>query len=141
VTIRGTAGGKPATLDVSGDTLTWRAQRDGNRDNVATTIHEVRDVAWVEQRWSKAGLGVAVLAALWTASESVVGGALLFGAAAVLLARTFARPRRQLVLACGDRRLALDVEAASAADARELASRIRRVLASGRAPTSPPTLP
>ncbi len=143
-TIRGHANGLPATLDITGDTLTWRAMRVGasrGPDNVATTIHDIKDVAWIERRWSSAGLGLGVLSALWIASEGAVVGALGLVVAAALVARTYRRPTRRLLIACGDRRLALDVEAASAAHARELAARIHQALVGGGGPASTPTLP
>lgn len=143
-TIRGVAQGKPATLDVSGDTLTWRATRVGpspGPDNLATTIHEVKDVAWLEKRWSAGGLGLGVLAGLWMATEGVVVGALALAVAAALVWRNLARPTRKLLVLCGDRRLLLDVDADSAAQARDLAARIRHTQLHGELPTSPPTLP
>ena len=143
-TIRGVSQDKPATLDVTGDTLTWRAIRPGpppGPDNLATTIHDVKDVAWLEKRWSAGGLGLGALSAFWIASEGVVVGALGLAVALALVARTLARPTRRLLLLCGDRRLLLEVEAASAVDARDLVARIRHVILTGGAPASPPTLP
>ena len=143
-TIRGVSQDKPATLDVTGDTLTWRAIRPGpppGSDNLATTIHDVKDVAWLEKRWSAGGLGLGALSAFWIASEGVVVGALGLAVALALVARTLARPTRRLLLLCGDRRLLLEVEAASAVDARDLVARIRHVILTGGAPASPPTLP
>ncbi len=143
-TIRGVSQGKPATLDVSGDTLTWRATRTGlspGPDNVATTIHDVKDVAWLEKRWSAGGLGLGVLACFWMATEGIVVGAIGLAVAALLVWRNLARPTRKLLLLCGDRRLLLDVAADSAAAARELTARIRHTQLHGDLPSSPPTLP
>lgn len=144
MTIRGLAGGKPATLEISGDTLTWRATRTGpspGPDNLVTTIHDVKDVAWLEKRWSAGGLGLGVFAGFWIASESVVIGAVGLAIAAALVARNLVRPTRRLLLLCGDRRLLLEVAPASADSAHDLAARIRHALVHGDAPASPPTLP
>jgi hypothetical protein len=143
-TIRGQANGKPATLEISGDTLTWRATRAGispGPDNLATTIHDIKDVAWLEKKWSAGGLGLGALAVFWIASEDVVVGAIGLAIAGALVARTFTRPIRRLLILCGDRRLLLDVDADSAATARALAERIRHALLHGDGPLSPPTLP
>lgn len=142
--ITGHAYGRRATLEVAGDTLTWRAQRGAiaaTAENIVTTVHDVRDVRWIEQAWSLPGGALGVLGGLWIYSEGLVWGALALGAAAALIAHRLLRPRRFLVLEAGDRRLVLRVAAASAADARALVERIERVLSTGELPATPPALP
>jgi hypothetical protein len=141
VKIRGMSGGKPASLDVSTDTLTWRASRDGVADNVATTIHDVKEVAWYEKRWSGIGLAIALAGVLWSLGESMLIGAIMAAIGVALTIRVYTRPTRLLALACGDRRLILEVDADSADPARALAQRIQHVLDTSEAPESPPALP
>ncbi len=141
--IAGHAYGRRATLQLAGDTLTWRAQRGSPPapENIVTTVHDVRDVRWIEQAWSLPGGALGVLGVLWTGSESLAWGALALGTAAALLVHRRLRPRRYLALDLGDRRLVLKVAAASGTDARAVALRIERALATGELPATPPALP
>jgi hypothetical protein len=140
--ITGRAYGRRATLEIAGDTLTWRARR-GDHDvaeNIATTVHDIRAARWHNLGWSPGGVALVGLGAIWAASEGLAAGlgAMLAGLALVVWRRL--QPRRYLVLDIGDRRLILQVSDASAGSARELAGRIHRALASGE-PRSTPTLP
>jgi len=142
--IAGHAYGHRATLEVARDTLTWRATRgalQSTPENIVTTIHDVRDVHWLEQLWSLPGLLLALLGALWVFTEGIVWGAIALGVAAALIVRRRVRPRLYLALDLGDRRLLLKVAATSAADARALVERIERALATGELPAAPPALP
>ncbi len=141
--ITGHAYGRRATLEIIGDTLMWRAQRGARRvaENIATTIHDVRDARWLDLAWSRGGFAVLGMGAIWAASESLVAGvgAAAFGVGLVAWRRL--RPRHFLVLDVGDRRLVLLVTAVSAPPARALADRIQRALASGEPPRETPILP
>jgi hypothetical protein len=139
----GRAYGRRATLEIAGDTLTWRAQRGAANlaENIATTVHAVRGATWLDLRVSRGGLVLAALGAIWAASESVLQVALALAAGAALLVWRALAPRHYLVLDVGDRRLVLAATSASADAARALAARIQRALASGEAPLSTPTLP
>ena len=141
--ITGHAYGQRATLEIAGDTLMWRAQRGARRiaENIATTIHDVRDARWLDLAWSRGGIALVGLGSVWAASEGLIAGiaTAAVGAGLVLLRRL--RPRHFLVLDVGDRRLVMQVTSVSASTARELASRIQRALASGEVPTAAPTLP
>jgi hypothetical protein len=143
ITIRGRAYQRPATLTVNGDTLTWRAQRGlpPIAENIATATPEVREVTWLEKRWSTGGALLAAFAALWLASGAVViGGLGLVLAIAVIAWRTL-RPRYWLGLDLGSRRLVLRVEPDDAAAARALVTRIERQRLTGEVPPTPPALP
>ena len=143
IVITGHAYGRRATLELTGDTLMWRAQRGANRvaENIATTVHDVRDARWLDLAWSRGGLVLVGFGALWAASEAAVPGAMI---AAIGLARVVwrrLRPRQFLVLDIGDRRLVMHVTQVSAPPARALAARIQRALASGEPPRETPVLP
>ena len=142
--IAGHAYGRRATLELARDTLTWRAQRgalQATAENIVTTVHDVRDVRWIEQAWSLPGGVLAVLGALWIVTEGLLWGALALGIAAALVVHRRVRPRLFLALELGDRRLVMQVAVASAADARSLVERIERALATGELPATPPALP
>jgi hypothetical protein len=141
--ITGHAYGRRATLEITGDTLMWRAQRGGQRiaENIATTIHDVHDARWIDLTWSRGGAVLVALGAIWAVSEGLVAGVAAAAIGAALVAWRRLRPRQFLVLDIGDRRLVMRVTAVSAPAARELAGRIRRALASGEAPRSTPILP
>ena len=141
--ITGRAYGRRATLDVAGETLTWRAQRGAQPvpENIVTTTHDVREAIWLDQRWSMAGCILAVLGAVWMVTESIPWGAAAIVFAFALVAWRHAHPRLFLVLDLGNHHLVMKVALTSAADGRELVARIDRVHASGEAPASPPTLP
>lgn len=143
IVITGHAYGRRATLEVSGDTLMWRAQRGAHRvaENIATTVHDVRGARWLDLGWSRGGTVLVGLGAVWAASETLAAGvaAAAIGVTMVIWRRL--RPRRFLVLDVGDRRLVLHVTGGSASPARALATRIQRALTSGEAPRATPTLP
>jgi len=143
IVITGHAYGRRATLEVAGNTLMWRAQRGARRiaENIATTVHEVRNVRWLDLAWSRGGMVLLALGGMWAASEGLIAGvsAAVIGVGLVVWRRL--RPRHFLVLDVGDRRLIMQVTAVSAPPARALATRIQRTLASGEPPPSTPTLP
>jgi hypothetical protein len=143
IVITGHAYGRRATLEITGDTMMWRAQRGARKvaENIVTTVHDVRDVRWLDLAWSRGGMVLLGLGALWAASESIAAGIAVaaFGAAQILWRRL--RPRQFLVLDVGDRRLVMHVTSVSAEPARLLAGRIQHALASGEPPTETPILP
>ncbi|HWO25188.1 MAG TPA: hypothetical protein VNO30_40895 [Kofleriaceae bacterium] len=142
--IAGQAYGRRATLEVSHDTLTWRAHRGSlpaTPENIVTTVHDVRDVRWIEQSWSLSGGILAVLAFVWFYTEGALWGAITLVIAAALLVYRRMRPRLFLALELADRRLVLKVAVTSASDARVLVERIEHALATGELPPSPPKLP
>ena len=143
IVITGHAYGRRATLEVAGDTLMWRARRGAREiaENIATTIHDVRDVHWHNLAWSRGGAVLLLLGTIWAASRSVLAGATAAALGLGLLVWRRLRPRHFLVLDVGDRRLVMQVTEISASPARELAARIQRTLASGEQPHSTPTLP
>ena len=140
--ITGQAYGRRATLEVTGDTLMWRAQHGARSiaENIATTVHDVRSARWLRLAWSRGGGVLIALGVLWVISQSLVGLASIAAGAALVVWRRL-RPRQFLVLEVGDRRLVLRVAALSAAPARALAERIQRALASGEVPVATPMLP
>ena len=140
--ITGTAYGQRATLEISGDALTWRARAAGELpENIATTVHEVSNSTWIEQRTSFPALVLAGVGVVWTFTYGVIAGALATAAGIALFAWRRARPRRLLIVDLGDRRLVMIVDAASGPAARALVGRIDRALESGEAPATPPLLP
>jgi hypothetical protein len=143
IVITGHAYGRRATLEIIGDTLTWRAQRGARRiaENIATTVHDVRNARWLDLAWSRGGFTVLGMGALWAASESLLAGLATATIGAALVAWRRLRPRQFLVLDVGDRRLVLQVTGVSAEPARTLAERIQRALASGEPPRETPILP
>jgi hypothetical protein len=143
IVITGRAYGRRATLEIAGDTLMWRAQRGARRiaENIATTVHDVRDARWRNLMWSGGGLVLLGLGAMWAASEGVIAGLAAAAVGAGLVIWRWLRPRQLLILDVGDRRLVMRVTGVSAPRARELAGRIQRTLASGELPRVTPTLP
>lgn len=139
--ITGVAYGRPATIEVNGDTVTWRARPDDVAENIVTTVHDVRFASWRVQRTSWVGAGFAGLAGVWLAGDAFVVGMISASIAVALIVVRFAQPRRRLVLEVGANQLVLDVEASSAGAAGALASRIEHAIASGELPNTPPTLP
>ncbi|MBA3818748.1 MAG: hypothetical protein H0X17_07635 [Deltaproteobacteria bacterium] len=141
--IRGQAYQRRATLEVAGETLTWRAQRGLQPvpENIVTTVHDVRDAHWIAQRWSVPGAVLAGVGVVWTFTQGVVPGALAFVIGLLLVVWRQLHPREYLILDVGDRRLVMQVELPSSDLARDLVSRIARALASGEPPSSPPALP
>ena len=144
IVITGRAYQRRATLEVAGETLTWRAQRGQVQlyaENIATTTDSVRDVKWVERRWSRAGIVLAALSIVWMFSESIAFGAVAFAIATALVVYRQVRPRRWLGIDLGERWLVLKIDPASADNARVLAGRIERRLLTGEVASSTPTLP
>lgn len=143
IVITGRAYGRRATLEITGNTLMWRARRGAREiaENIATTVHDVRAARWHGLAWSRGGTLLLGLGAIWAASEGIAAGA---AAAALGLGLVIWRrlwPRHVLVLDVGDRRLVLQVTEVSAPPARQLAGRIQQALATGEPPPSTPTLP
>jgi hypothetical protein len=143
IVITGHAYGRRATLEIAGDTLMWRAQRGAHRlaENIATTVHDVRGARWLELAWSRGGVALVGIGAMWAASESVAAGlAAAAGGVAMLIWRRL-RPRHFLILDVGDRRLVMRVTGVSAPSALALAGRIQRAIATGETPRDTPVLP
>jgi hypothetical protein len=143
IVITGHAYGRRATLEITGDTLMWRAQRGSRRiaENIATTVHDVRDVRWFDLAWSRGGMALLGLGALWAVSEGILAGASAAAVGIGLVLWRRLRPRHFLVLDVGDRRLTMRVTSVSAPLARKLTTRIQHTLASGEQPVTTPTLP
>ena len=143
IVITGHAYGRRATLAIAGDTLMWRAQRGARRiaENIATTVHDVRGARWLDLAWSRGGIALVAIGALWGASEGLVAGVTTGALGLGLVVWRRLRPRYFLVLDIGDRRLVLRVTGGSAPSARALAGRIQRALAGGEPPHATPTLP
>jgi len=141
--ITGHAYGRRATLAIAGDALMWRAQRGARRiaENIATTIHDVRGARWLDFVWSRGGVALIGLGAMWAASENLPSGLATGAVGLALVVWRRLRPRHFLVLDIGDRRLVLRVTGGSAPSARALAGRIQRALAAGDHPRAAPTLP
>ncbi len=139
--ITGTAYGRPATIEVTGDTVMWRAKPDTAAENIVTTIHDIRLASWRSQHISWPGLGFAALGSVWLLGEAYVVGGLSFTLAVILIALRLAHPRRALVLEVGSNQLVLEVDPGSAGLARTLVQRVSRAITSGEIPASPPTLP
>jgi hypothetical protein len=140
--ISGHAYGERATLEITGEALTWRAKPGGELpENIATTVHDVRDSHWIEQRISLPGLILICVGGVWTYTYGVLEGAFAIAVGIALLWWRRSRPRRLLVLDLGSRRLVMNVDALSATHARALVQRIDRIVESGEASTSPPSLP
>ena len=138
IVIVGQAYGRRATLELAGDTLTWRASR-GVAENIVTTVHDAKNPRFIELRWSRAGLAVAILGIVFAVRENLwVGLATIASGLAFVLWRRL-HPRYFLAFDAGDRRLYLKVTPGSATEARVLTDRIES--ASGELPASPPMLP
>ena len=140
--ISGEAYGERATLEVSGETLIWRAKPAGEHpENIVTTVHDVRDSHWIEQRISLPGVVLLAVGGIWTYTYGILEGTLAFAAGIALIAWRRRRPRRLLILDIGGRRLLMNVDGPCVQQARDLVERIDHVIASGEVPSSPPTLP
>ena len=137
--LTGRAYGRRATLELTGDSLIWRASRGDPpiAENIATTPHDVREARLVVSRWSPPGMLLGAAAALWMSTQSVLVGALPLAGGLALVAQRFARPTRYLVLDLGARTLVLDVPPTAAVDAQTLVDRCTN----REPPASPPTLP
>jgi hypothetical protein len=123
--IRGRAYGSAATLEVAGDALTWRALRGDTKENIATTLHDVRVARCSVLRVSILGLALVAGGAVWYLASGFNGLAMV-GVGIGALAYRFARPRRVLRLELADRVLVLEVDADSLADARTLIDQIEQ---------------
>ena len=142
IVIRGQAYQRPATLEVNVDTLTWRAHRGRNEpENIATTVHDLRDVTWLEKRWSIGAGFLAALSVFYISQDIVAFGLIALGTAIVLSIYRWLHPRYWLGLDLGTRWLVMRVEPACADHARRLADRIHVQLLTGEMPANPPTLP
>jgi hypothetical protein len=140
--ISGNAYGARATLEVSGEALTWRARPGGELpENICTSVHDVRDSHWIEQRISVPGMVLLGVGAVWIYMYGLIAGSLAIAAGIALLVWRHRRPRRLLILDVGSRRLVMNVDGSSAAYARALVARIDRAIETGEVPSSPPTLP
>lgn len=141
--ITGTAYGRRATIEIAGDTLTWRAQRGLSpvAENIVTTVHDVRLVQWLVLRHSWSGLVIGAIGGLIAISEGLIAGIAPVGVGVALLGWRFTHPRQYLVLDVGQSRLVIQVALASTDPARTLADRIDRAIATGEVPSSPPMLP
>lgn len=139
--ISGDAYGERATLEVSGETLKWRARTRDANENIVTTVHDVSNSLWIEQRISLPGVALLAVGGIWTYTYGWLEGAFAIAAGIALIAWRRARPRRMLVLDVGGRRLVMTPDAPSAANARALVARIDRAIETGEVPSSPPTLP
>jgi hypothetical protein len=140
--ISGQAYGTSATLEVSGETLLWRARPTGEHpENICTTVHDVTGGHWIEQRVSLPGLVLLGVGAVWIYMYGILEGAFAILIGAALLYWRHRKPRRMLILDVGSRRLVMNVDRASAPYARTLVARIDRAIETGEVPASPPTLP
>ena len=137
--LTGRAYGHRATLELTGDTLTWRAQRGTPpvAENIATTPHDVHEAQLVVRRWSIGGLLLTMISAMWMASESALVGAIPLAAGLAMVVIRQLRPTRHLILDLGSRLLVLRVQPSLADDARKLVETVAR----RELPASPPTLP
>jgi hypothetical protein len=132
VEIRGSARGRRVRLEVSGDTLIWRAA-----ENVATTIYEVKRAVWREHRISFVAIAIATLSFAWGQSATPLPAACGVAVASVVGVYRFWRPQRTIALVLADRVLRMEVDAASCGDARDLVARIERA----EPPAAPAALP
>jgi hypothetical protein len=141
IVIRGQAYQRPVSLAVHADTLTWRGRRGIEPENIATTVHDVRDVTWLEKRWSIGAGILAALAVIWIARDDVATGMITLAFATALSVYRWMRPRYWLGLDLGTRWLVMHVDPACADHARQLADRIQVRLLTGEVAATPPTLP
>jgi len=139
--ITGIAYGRPASIEVTGDTVMWRAKPDSAPENIVTTVHDIRFASWRHQRVSWIGLSFIALGVVWVLGDAYLVGGIAFAIAATLIGLRLARPRRRLVLEVGTNQLVLEVDGESASLARTLAVRVSRAITTGETPASPPTLP
>jgi hypothetical protein len=144
IVLTGTAYQRRATLEIKGDNLMWRAQKGQvytAPENIATSIHDVKNVMWLERRGTIGGAGLAGLGVLWVAYGYYAFGAIALALAMLYIAWRATHPSRFLGLELGGRWLVLRVDRTSADEARALVGRIEKQLASGEAPEHPPALP
>jgi len=141
IVIRGQAYQRPVELTVNGDTLTWRARRGIEPENIATTVHDVRDVTWLEKRWSVGAGILAGLSVLWISQDIVGFGLMSLGVAVALSVYRWLHPRYWLGLDLGTRWLVMRVDPTCSDHARKLADRIQVRLLTGEVAATPPPLP
>ena len=125
IILTGTAYQRRATLEIRGDSLMWRALRGqvySAPENIATSVHDVKNVMWV-------------------AYGHFAFGATAFGLAVLIIAWRATHPARFLGLELGGRWFVLRVDHTSADEARTLVGRIERRLLTGESPERPPVLP
>lgn len=139
--IEGWAYRERATLDISGDTLTWRASTGRQPENIVTTVFDVRFARVAKLRVSRAALAITALGVLWMIRESVLVGAGVVAFAIALAVWRWLHPRLFLVLEVRDHQMVLKIEPAAVPGAQALVTRIERAIASGEVPDSPPALP
>jgi hypothetical protein len=140
--ISGSAYGERATLEVNGEALTWRARPDdAHPENICTSVHDVSDSHWIEQRISLPGIVLVAVGAIWIYMYGVLQGGFAIAVGVALFYWRFSHPRRLLVLDLNGRRLVMSVDALSAASARSLVARSDGAIETGEVPPSPPTLP
>lgn len=144
IILTGTAYQRRATLEIRGDSLMWRAQRGqvySAPENIATSVHDVKNVMWLERRGTIGGAALAALGLLWVAYGHFAFGAVAFGLAVLYIAWRATHPARFLGLELGGRWFVLRVAPTSADEARTLVGRIERRLLTGESPERPPALP
>lgn len=144
IILTGAAYQRRATLEIRGDTLMWRAQKGqvySAPENIATSVHEVKNVMWLERRGTLGGAGLAALALIWFAYGNFLVGSVTFALAITYIVWRATHPSRFLGLELGGRWLVLRVDPSSATDARALVERIEKRLLTGETPEHPPTLP
>jgi hypothetical protein len=144
IILTGRAYQRRATLEIKGEALTWRAQRGqvySTAENIATSMHDVTNVMWLERRGTIVGGFLAALSLVWLAYGNYAFGGVGLGVALLYVAWRFAHPMRFLGLQLGGRWLVLRVDDSSANEARALVSRIEQHLLTGDAPARPPALP
>jgi hypothetical protein len=144
IVLTGRAYQRRATLEIKGDTLMWRAQKGqvySAPENIATSIHDVKNVMWLERRGTIGGASLAALGVLWIAYGHYAFGVIALALAVLYIAWRAARPSRFLGLELGGRWLVLRVDRTSADEARTLVGRIEKRLLTGESPEHPPTLP
>jgi hypothetical protein len=140
IVLTGSAYQRRATLEIRGDNLMWRAQKGQvytAPENIATSIHDVKNVMWLERRGTIGG----ALGLVWFAYGYFAFGAIAASLALLYIVWRATHPSRFLGLELGGRWLVLRVDHTSAIDARALVGRIEKQLLTGEAPEHPPALP
>jgi hypothetical protein len=144
IVLTGRAYQRRATLEIRGDTLMWRAQKGqvySAPENIATSVHDVKNVMWLERRGTLGGAGLAVLALLSIAQGYIAAGVATFALALLYIVWRFTHPSRFLGLELGGRWFVLRVDPTSADEAKALVDRIEKQLLTGESPEHPPALP
>lgn len=144
IVLTGRAYQRRATLEIKGDTLMWRAQKGqlySAPENIATSVHDVKNVMWLERRGTLGGASLAALALFWIAYGQYIAGGATLGLAIVYIVWRMTHPSRFLGLELGGRWFVLRVDPTSADEARLLVERIEKHLLTGESPEHPPALP